>query len=197
MEIEKTARFITDFYGSAPAVGAEGIIKKWIDDKQTKWLASWAEQIAKKGQDALSVLEEILSVFHRNGSDEPILGNWMLRKCMIVTGQTIFNAQKDKNHPKRGIIPMAIQLIEPLHIQMYNGDLKKKPDGVKTYTVTVKGRSFFKAYEFIKSGATFKAKIYFDDEILSEEHINMVLDKCGSVGVGAFRERFGKFEWVG
>lgn len=196
MEIKKTARFITDFYGSAPALGAEGIIKLWIENKQMKWLASWAEQIAKKGQTAMNVLEEILSVFHRNGNDEPILGNWMLRKCLIVTGQTIFNAQKDKTHPKKGIIPMAVQLVEPIHITLKNGNLIKKPDGVKTYTVTVKGRSFFKAYEFIKAGSTFETTMYFDDEILEEEHINLILEKCGSIGVGAFRERFGHFEWV-
>jgi len=197
MEIEKTGKFITDFYGSAPALGAETVIAKWMVDKQNKWLSSWVEQIAKKGQNAINVLEEVLSVFHRNINGEPVLGNWMLRKCMIVTGQAIFNALQDKSHPKKAIIPMAIQLVEPIHINLYNGDLVKNPHGIKTYTVTVKNKaSFFKAYEFIKAGSTFKSKIYFDDEILCEDHINRILSKCGSIGVGAFRERFGKFEWI-
>lgn len=196
MEIQKKARFITDFYGSAPAQGAEAILKKWIDDKQTAWLASWAEQVAKKGQNALDVLTEILSIFHRDPNGCPILGNWMLRRCLIITGQTIFNAMKDKTHPKRGIIPMAVQLVEPININISNGKIMQKPDGIKTYTVTVKGRSFFKAYEFIKAGTTFDAKIYLDDELLNEEQIDQLLSKAGSVGVGAFRERFGKFEWV-
>lgn len=197
MEITKKGRFITDFYGSAPALGAEGILAKWVEDKTNAWLLSWAEQVKKKGQTAIQALEEILSVFHRDNKNNPILGNWMLRKCLIVTGQTIFNAMKDKSHPKRSIIPMAVQLVEPIHINISNGNgIINKPDGVKTYTVTVKNRSFFKAYEYIKAGSAFETTIYFDEELLSEEHIELLLNKSGSVGVGAFRERFGKFEWV-
>jgi len=196
MEITKKGKFITDFYGSAPAIGAAGILQKWIDDKQSAWLLSWAEKVKKRGQTAINALEEILSVFHRNGDTEPILGNWMLRKCLINTGQAIFNAQKDKTHPKKAIIPMAITLVEPLHIQIFNGKLIKDPQGIKTYTVTTKGRSFFKAYEYIKAGATFETIMHFDDDLLKEEHIDKILDKCGLVGVGAYRERFGKFVWV-
>jgi hypothetical protein len=198
MEIKKKGRFVTDFYGSAPAVGAEGILKKWIDDKQTAWLASWAEQVAKKGQTAMDALELNLSIFHRDNSGYPIIGNWMLRRCLIVTGQTIYNAMTDRSQPTKDLIPMAIQLVEPINIELQNGKRIEKPDGVKTYTVSLlkKKRSFFKAYEFIKAGATFEATIFFDEELLSEEHMSLLLEKSGSVGVGAFRERFGKFEWI-
>jgi hypothetical protein len=196
MEIKKKGKFVTDFYGSAPAVGAEGILQKWVEDKQNEWLLSYAAQIAKKGQDAMKALEEILSVFHRDNNGYPILGNWMLRRCLVSTGQTIFNAMKDKTHPKKNIIPMAMQIVEPISINIYNGKLMKQPSGIKTYTVSVKGRSFFKAYEFIKAGTTFDTTMYFDDELMNEEQINMLLSKAGSIGVGAFRERFGKFEWT-
>lgn len=197
MEIKKTAKFVTDFLGSAPAIGAESVISNWIQDKQTKWLESWASQQAKKGENAHQILENILSIFHRNGDGKPILGNWMLRRCLIITGQTIFNAQKDKTHPKKGIIPMAVQLVEPIHINLFfDGKLIERPHGVKTFTVTVKGRSFFKAYEYIKAGSTFEATMFFDDELLGEDHIDLILQKAGSIGVGAFRERYGKFEWV-
>lgn len=196
MEITKKGKFITDFYGSTSALGAKGILEKWIQDKTFKWLLSWAEQIKRKGQTAVDVLEEILSIFHRDKKGNPILGNWMLRRCLVVTGQTIFNAQKDKSHPKKGIIPMAVSLVEPIKINIKNGKLVTRPDGVETYTVTAKNRSFFKAYEYIKEDSTFEAKMYFDDELLSKEHIDEILAKCGSIGVGAFRERFGKFEWV-
>lgn len=196
MEIIKKGRFVTNFYGSDSAVGAEGILEKWIEDKQSASMLSWVEQIKKKGQTALKALEEILSVFHRNKDNEPILGNWMLRKCLIVTGQTIFNAMKDKTHPKRSIIPMAIMTVEPFEIGLVNGGKVKKPDFIKTCTITTKNRSFFKAYEVVNAGTTFETTIHFDDELLSKEHIDMILNKCGMVGVGAFRERFGKFEWV-
>ena len=196
MEITKKGKFITGYMGSTPAVGSTGILKKWVEDKQDASLLSWADQIKKKGETAEQALENILSVFHRDKNGNPILGNWMLRRCLIVTGQTIFNALKDKSHPKKSVIPMAIQLVEPLHMPLQNGKLITTPDKVKTFTISLKNRSFFKAYEYIKEGAEFEAKVYFDEELLSEEHMNMILDKCGSVGVGAFRERYGKFEWV-
>jgi len=196
MEITKTGKFITDFYGSAPALGASGILSKWVEDKQSAWLLSWADKVKKRGQDAIGALEEILSVFHRDSDGNPILGNWMLRRCLVTTGEAIFNALKDKTHPKKAIIPMAVKLVEPFQIHINNGKLVKEPNGVKTYTVTTKGRSFFKAYEYIEAGTAFDATIYFDETLMSEENINQLLDKCGSVGVGAFRERFGKFVWV-
>ena len=200
MELEKTGKFITDFYGSAPALGAEGILKKWIDDKQSDWLLSWADQVKKKGQTAIQALEEILSVFHRDNGGSPILGSWMLRRCLTETGRAIFNAQKDKTHPKKDAIPMAVQLVEPAFINIVKGSLVTEPHGVKTYTVSVRNsgkvKSFFKAYEYIKAGATFTAVMTFDEEIMNPEHIDLLLRKAGSVGVGAFRERFGKFEWV-
>ncbi|MCP4976785.1 MAG: hypothetical protein GY931_11540, partial [Maribacter sp.] len=69
------------------------------------------------------------------------------------------------------------------------------PDGVDTYTVTAV-RSFFKAYEYINPETTFDATMHFDDELFTEEQIELVLNKCGGIGLGAFRARFGKFVWV-
>ena len=201
MEIKKKAQFITDFYGGSPSIGEEGILKYWIETRQDKALLSFADQNQKKGETAIDMLSNILSVFHRDKDGNPILGNWMLRRCLVITGLSIFNAMKDRSHPKKDIIPMAVQIIEPVHINIHNGKLVKQPDGVKTYTISKKEggktRSFFKAYELIKAGTTFESTMYFDDELMNEEQINMLLSKAGSVGVGAFRERFGKFEWVG
>lgn len=200
MELKKRGKFITDFYGSLPMLGAETVLAKWIEDKQNKWLLSWAEKIKTGGQTAMNALEKNLSVFHKDEEGKPILGNWMLRKCLIVTGQTIFNAKNNKEHPKKDIIPMAIKLVRPEMINLINGKTIKAPDGVKTYTVTtkVKGQpsSFFKAYEYILAGAEFEAEICFDDEFIKKKQINLLLDKAGSIGVGAFRERFGKFKWI-
>jgi hypothetical protein len=200
LEVTKKGKFVTDFYGSAPALDASEILKKWLEDKQNDWLLSWADQKKKKGQEAINVLEEILSIFHRDENNYPILGSWMLRRCLVVTGQTIFNAMKNKTDPKKDLIPMAVQLVEPINMNIYNGSIVKEPFGVKTCTITKttsgKSLSFFKAYEYIKSGTTFETIITFDDELITEEHINKLLSKCGSVGVGAFRERFGKFIWI-
>lgn len=195
MLVKTEGRFLTDYYGSAPAIGTAGVLEKWIEDKQCDWLLSWGEQIKKKGQDAMKALEDILSIFHRDKDGNPILGNWMFRRCLVKTGEAIFNAQKDKTHPKRKVIPMAISIVEPININIHNGSLVKEPDNIKTYTVSLEnGRSFFKAYESINADTTFKAEITFDDELLTKEHIRMILDKCGMIGVGAFRERYGKFK---
>jgi hypothetical protein len=196
MEKQVKGRFVTDFYGSTPAMGATELLKQWIEDKQNAWLLSWADKIKKKGETAAMALEKILSVFHRDEKNQPVLGNWMLRRCLINTGYAIFNAMKDKTQPKRNIIPMAINLVTPIHMNIYNGKVVTKPHGVKTYTVTVKGRSFFCAYEYIKAGTTFDATIYVDESLISQEHFEQLLSKAGLVGVGAYRERFGKFEWI-
>ena len=121
-------------------------------------------------------------------------GNWMFRKCLMVTGCTIFNALKNKSHPKKSIIPMAIQLVEPRLCLLHrpDGSIIERPDSVRTFTVTAKS-SFFKAYEYIKAGTRFEITIFVDDELIAEEHVKTLLSKAGSIGVGAFRERFGKF----
>ena len=121
----------------------------------------------------------------------------MVQRCLIVTSQALFNAMKDKSHPKKAIIPMAITLIEPVNINIHNGKLMKQPDGVRTHTVSLaNGRSFFKAYEYIKANTMFEVVMHFDDELFTEENIKHVLDKCGSIGLGAYRARFGKFVWI-
>lgn len=197
LEIKKTARFITDFYGSAPAGGALKTILNWIDDKQSKALLSWADQTRKKGEEADQALERILSVFHRDDNGYPVIGNWMLKRCLIETGFAIFNAQKNKEHPKQAIIKNCIISVEPIpFIAVNNGKVIQKPDGVKTYNVSLKSRSFFKAYECINRGSEFEFTAYFDDNMISDEQINEIVDAAGRFGVGAFRERYGKFEYV-
>ena len=79
---------------------------------------------------------------------------------------------------------------------MNNGKVIKKPDGVKTYNVSLINRSFFKAYEAINRGAEFEFTALFDDNMISDEHINAIIESAGRFGVGAFRERYGKFEYI-
>ena len=68
-------------------------------------------------------------------------------------------------------------------------DITGKKEGGKT-------RSFFKAYELIRAGITFDCELDFDEEILSPELAEWLIHKSGQIGVGAFRERFGKFRVV-
>lgn len=200
IEITKKARFITDYYGGEPAAGTLGTVLSWIDDKQSKALLSWADQTKKKGEEADQALIRILSRIRRDKNGHPIIGNWMLKRCFIVTGSALFNAKKNKDHPTRLVIKNAILTVQPIpHISVNNGTGKaiKKPDGIETYAVKPEGKSpFFKAYEYIKAGAEFEFIASFDDNLMAEEHIDMIIRSAGRFGVGSFPERFGKFEYV-
>jgi len=197
MEAKIKAKFITDFYGSAPALGAQALLEKHIQDKNNQAFLSFLDAIKKKGETAIDKAAEILSIFHRDPDGNPVLGNWMFRRCLVETGLMFFNALKDKTHPKKSVIQNAFMLVEPVpFISISNGKVITKPAGVKTYTVSTKGKSFFKAYEYIPAGTTFEASVIFDEDMLKPEHAKVVFDKCGHIGVGAFRERFGKFEMV-
>lgn len=87
METKKRAKFITDFYGGAPALGAQGILEKYIEQQIDKSLISFLDGIKKKGETIQGKAEEILSIFHRDDSGNPIIGNWMLKRCLIKTGE--------------------------------------------------------------------------------------------------------------
>lgn len=198
METTKRAKFITDFYGSAPAIGNQGVLEKYIEQQIDKALISFIDGIKKKGETIQDKASEILSIFHRDDEGFPVVGNWMLKKCLMKTGGAIFNAMKDRSHPKKDVIQNAIIEVDPIpFISVFNGKKITKPNGVRTYTVTVgKTRSFFKAYEWIAKGSTFEFTTTYDDSLLKTEHMEMILEKAGRFGIGAFRERFGKFEIV-
>ncbi len=198
METIKKAKFITDYYGGAPAIGEEEVLKRYIEEQIDKGLISFLDGIKKKSETIMDKGAEILSVFHRDDEGNPIIGNWMLKKCFIKTGQAIFNAMKDRNHPKRDVIANAIIEVDPIpFVNIFNGSKIKKPMGIRTYTVTVGKKSFFKAYEWIPKGTHFEFATIFDDSLLKPEHMEAILQKAGRFGVGAFRERYGKFEIVG
>ena len=199
MEITKTHEFFTKIYGSSPAKGYQGVLEDYIGKEVDKDLLSFADQNKKKAQTIEDMVVDILSLFHRDKDGSPIIGNWMARKCMIDTGEAIFNAVKNKDHPKKALIPMAIKMVEPIHIRVNNGGPVEKPDGIDTYAVTITKptkRSFFKAYEYINAGVTAECTYYIDEDIISEELANYWIEKSGLVGWGAFRERFGKFSIV-
>jgi len=194
MEIAKKGKFVTDFYGSRPALGYEGVLSGYIETSADKALLSMAGQAKKKGEKAIETLERILSVCHRSNEGWPVIGNWMFSRCYINTCQAFFNARENKNHPKQSQAKMALRTIQPYLISMNNEGIPIiKPDGVQTYAM---GKGFFKAYEYVKAGAEFELTFDFDSDVLKEEHRDYALNKMCLIGVGAFRERFGKWVWV-
>lgn len=196
MEIKRKAKFRTAFLGGLPALGADKVLAGWVEKNQDKAFLSKLDSITKKGQTALDALQEVLSIMHRDSKGYPVFEGYMLRRCLLNTGKMLFNAMKDKTHPKKTALENGILDVSPLMVSLYNGKLITKPDGVMTTTISTKGKSFFKAYEFVNPETTFEVTMYFDDDLLSEGNINKLLDKAGLVGLGAWRERFGKFEWL-
>lgn len=194
--IEVKATFITDFYGGAPAIGTQGILEKYMEKQVDNAFLPFDQGLLKRGEKAEDKAAEILSVFHRDNNNIPIIGPWMIRRCLVRTGETIFNAMKDKTHPKKDLIKNGIISIEPITgIYLFKDDMMvTAPSGIRTYTVSLPKRSFFKAYEWIPQGTRFSFFVNFDESMINTEHMKEIISKCGRLGVGAFRERFGKFE---
>lgn len=212
MEITKKARFVTDFYGGTAYLSGDKVVKNWIESQQDRLLNPRFREL----KDAIgneSKLEEILSVFNTDKESRPIIGDWMLLECSI-------NAQKMAGTWAKYKVPKDIWRnsvrFSPVHINVsHNGKPISAPDGVEVYSVSLKdGRSFFKAYQFIRASSKFgftvnfpedlcvkpdgkgKDKIFVADVDKTVECVNSVLDKMGMIGLGAYRLRFGKFEYI-
>ncbi len=204
MEITKKFETTTKLYGGTPAIGTRETLEKYIEDNIDKTSLSFYQQALKKGEEIPDTVLRILSRFHRDEKGYPIIGSWMMKKCLVNTATYIFNASKNKTHPKRELVQnVAIGEVTPLNISLNNGKLIKKHSGIDTHAVTIrdaatgKPRSFFKAYEYIDAGITGEVTMQFDEELFNgEENIRFLLDKCGNTGLGAFRQRFGKFKWI-
>ncbi len=202
MKVKVQGLTTTKICGSAPALGYREVLSNYVEKKIDKDLLSFAQQNAKKNANIEDELIKILSLFHRDGKGFPMIGNWMMRKCILNTANAVFNSKKDKDHPAKVRIPYAVQEVATTAINFYNGKVVKKPHGVDTYAMTTrdnstgKTKSFFKAYEFINPGMTFDFEVEFDDEIVNKKCVDFLLSKIGRTGVGAYRERFGHFEVV-
>jgi len=216
MEITKKAKFTTDFYGGRPYLPGSTIIQNWLESQQDKLLHPRMKEL----KDALGnegKLEEILSVFNFNGENEPIIGDWMLHECSMNAAKLAntwgrFQVSADTWKDSIQFSPSCINLYQ-------NGNMIKQPEFVEGYAITVKrgkfkGNSFFKAYQAIRTGATFEFIISFPEDLAtkilgkgkdkailpdperSTECAEAVLEKMGIVGLGPYRLRFGKFIYV-
>ncbi len=216
MEWNLKGEFTTDFYAGKPFLPGDKVVKNWLESQIDKLLHPKYKELksAVGNEDAL---EKILSVYNVDKKGYPIIGNWMLFQCSMAAVKLAgtwgkYKVSRDKWKP-------SIQF-SPLHINLNNGKLTKKPDGVEVYTVTTKSAtgkmvSFFKAYQTIKTGNTFECKLTVPDDLcekvsgtakdkifepdldMTKKCVEDVLSYMQIVGLGAFRERFGKFEWVG
>jgi hypothetical protein len=210
MEITKKARFVTKFYGGRPYCQGEEIVEQWLAD-QTDKLAHPRYAELNKAIKSPDKLERILSVFNVNDDGHPIIGNWMLLRCSI-------NAQKLSGTWKKYKVSAdrwrSMVQFTPPFCPLVNGSRLVQPDGVDVYTVTTPKNSFFTAYQLVNSGTKFKFTIHVPDDLCEiavkdadgnvtteadEEQtlacVTDILDKMQIIGLGAFRERYGKFEY--
>jgi hypothetical protein len=212
MEITKKARFVTKYYGGAPYLPGDELVKTWLESQQDRLLNPRYRAL----KDALGnekKLEEILSVFNTNGDQEPIVGNWMLKRCSMNAAKqagTWSKYQVSQDYWRDSV------RFSPEHCTLFRGKkIITEAESVDVYTVSLKdGRSFFKAYQSISPEAIFRFTIVFPDDLCLKKEgrgkdakmvadikrtkscVNDVLDKMSMIGVGAYRERFGKFEYV-
>lgn len=204
VEITKEFKTTTKILGTNPCIGMKDTFEGYVKDNINKAALSFFQQDIKKGEEIEETIMRVLSTFHRDENGFPIMGGWMVKKCLVNTATYIFNASKNKTHPKRELVQnVAIGEVSPINISLYNGKVIKNHTGIDTYAVTIrdqstgKPRSFFKAYEYIEAGITGEVCMQFDEDLFNgEDNINFLLDKCGTTGIGAFRQRFGKFQWV-
>jgi len=210
MEITKKAKFVTDFYGGKGYLSGDVVVQNWLESQADRLLHPRFRDL-KNALGNETKLEEILSVFNVDGNGRPVIGNWMLFECSRGAAKvagiwTKFQVSYD-------VWQNSVQFT-PSHVGLMNGRKITKPDFVEVYTVSLKDRSFFKAYQVIKRGAEFEFRISFPEdlctkvegrgkakEILPDEEkstacVEAVLDKMASVGLGAYRRRFGKFEYI-
>jgi len=216
MKITKRGKFVQDFYGGKAFLPGDQLVRNWLESQTDRLLHPRFAQL----KDALgneTKLEEILSVFNVNGDSEPIIGNWMLHECSLnavkLAGtwtryKVSFDTWKD-----------SVQF-SPLHIPLQNnGSTIAEADLVEVYSVTVKrgktkGNSFFKAYQGIKAGAEFEFALEYPEDLCtkvegsgknkqivpdtekSTECVEAVLAKMATTGLGAYRLRFGSYEYV-
>lgn len=212
MEIKKRARFTTDFYGGKGYLSGDEIVRRWLESQQNKLLHPRFKEL-KEAVGNESKLEDILSTFNTNGNGEPIIGDWMLLECSKGAAKLAntwgqFQVSKDVWKDSVRFTPSKIMIYR-------DGEIIENPDFVEVYSVSLKdGRSFFKAYQAIKAAAEFeftitvpddlcmktegrgKDKIFIADEEKTLKCVNVVLDRMGMVGLGAYRLRFGKFEYA-
>lgn len=215
MEFPRKGRFIVDFYGGKGYLPGDKLVKNWLASQTDRLLAPQYKKL-KDAIDNEKKLEEILSVLNVNNAGQPGIGDWMLYRCSV-------NAQKIAGTwNKYGVSADAWKdgvNFSPPFVTLKKGKVTiKTPEHVAVYTVTTKidgkVRSFFKAYQVIRAGAEFEFtldvaddlcekvegkganKIYTPDVEKTKVCAEAVLNKMQTVGLGAFRERFGKFEYI-
>lgn len=211
MEITKQARFKTDYYGSKGYLSGSERVGNWLKSQQDRLLHPRFKAL-KDAVGNETKLEDILSVFNTDTDGLPGIGDWMLLQCSL-------NAQKLAN--TWGKYQVSADkwrdsvMFSPNFVTLKNGKPIKKPDGVEIYNVVPKGKAgFFKAYQYVNTGAEFEFTIFAPDDLCEKVEgrgkdkifvadpektktcIEDVLDKMAMIGLGAYRLRFGKFEYV-
>jgi len=215
MEITKKARFITPFYGGRAYLAGDKVVDNWLISQHDRLLHPRYREL-KDAVGNESKLEEILSVFNKNEKGDPIVGNWMFLECSIDSQKL---AGTWTQYKVSGDAWMNSVQFAPVHCNIFNGAKITSPDFVEVHPTTVKrgknkGNSFFKAYQAINAGSEFEFTIMFPEDLCQKVEgkgadkiftgdekktfacVEAVLDKMCLVGLGAYRRRFGKFEYI-
>jgi hypothetical protein len=215
MELTRRGKFVTPFFGSAGYLEGDEIVRGWLDSRHDV-LQHPKMLPVKKAMDSDKELAKMLKVFNTDETASPIIGDWMLFRCSINAAKlagTWYNFKVSKEKWMNSV------RFSPMHVTLHDGDGSKKEEADGMQVFPTKG-SFFTAYQFINAGVTFEFTITIADDLVlvadkvydedskksnteyipdfdkMSECVGAVLDKMQMVGLGAFRERFGKFIFI-
>lgn len=204
IEMKRRGQFVTRVYGSAPAEGNQAVFEDFQRNKIYDAVYSYARAKLKKNEKIDMKSMQILKIFHREVKGQPVLGSWAIRRALLNTAGIIFNSKVNECHPLQKHIGIVIGPVTPYLIPFTRGKrLITKPDGVDTHTTSTKEgnktKSFFTAYEYVEPGAVFELTLRFDNGKggkIQPKAVEELLEYLPMIGFGAYRERFGKFEWI-
>ena len=214
MELTRTGKLVVPVFGSKGYLEGDELVRGWLDSQIDGALEHPRYLPVVKAMESEKKLAEMLKCFNVDADGSPIIGDWMLYRCSINAAKLAGTWYKYKVSKEKW---MSSVRFSPIHVSLNNGNAIKEPDGVEVFPT--KGK-FFTAYQFIKAGATFTFTITVADDLILTpnsykdeetgkqiteyipdfdkiaECVDAVLEKMQIVGIGAFRERFGKFIYV-
>jgi len=212
-KLHKKAAFVVPFLGTQPYLKGIDFWKNFITDRITAAIISEKER-KKEQADPDEAYKKALSVFNYYGIDGknpsiqeatskhltvqvPIIGGWMLRACAVNSAYLLGLTQKGNNLPGRA----AVECIrcEPYAVFMYRkGKVIEKLDRLDLNTFKPRGgkTGIIKIREAIGPPAEFEFDLIYNENTISDQHIEEILYQMQFTALGAFRERFGKFQYI-
>lgn len=211
MELTRNPKTTVLTCGGQPYMSGNKLVKSWLETTANK-LNNPNHEKLQKAMKVDSKLEEMLKVFNVDNKGYPVIKAHMLFRCSLNAAKLVDTWNKYKVSAERW---KSLVRFTPEDCSLFNGKQLKTADGVMTVPISPKGKpSFFASYQTVNEGTTFTFKIIVSDSLCqkasgkgkekimdadlpqTKKCVNEVLDMMCLVGVGAYRDKYGKFKYV-